>query len=107
INLDDKMGDNPVRTRLLDAVVWAAQCYAECLMDSPLAESARSYLGARKLLGETVRKFHLGFAPSAGDWLLRRAAAGGPDLETLIEVGLLGRRDHGAGCYDRFRERVM
>lgn len=100
-------GPDPGRLRLLDALRWAAERFQECLLDSPLAESARRYLGERHLVGEVVRKFGLGFAPLDGQWLVRQAAHGGPDLETLVEVGLLGRREHGAGCYDRFRDRVM
>ena len=49
---------------MLDVMKWAAEQFQQCLLDSPQAELARKYLGERKLTGETVRKFGLGFAPS-------------------------------------------
>src|SRR5262249_48634336 len=69
----------PERVRLLEAVRWAAEQYRACLLDDALAEEARVYLGERKLSGDTVRKFGLGFAPLSGDWLLRRAEKAGVD----------------------------
>src|SRR5262245_16702375 len=69
--VEGKAGPDPERVRLLDAVRWTAERYQECLLDSPLARAARVYVGARQLLGETVRKFGLGYAPQAGDWLVR------------------------------------
>jgi DNA primase len=98
---------DPGRTRLLDALGWAADLYHQCLLDDPVAEDARRYLGERRLTGETVRKWTLGFAPASGDWLARQAAKAPAPLEVLIEAGLLAKRKEGPGCYDRFRERVM
>src|SRR4051812_30095139 len=63
------------RALMLDVMRWAAQQYHECLLDSPEAEEARRYLGERGLKGETVRRHGLGYAPRAGDWLVRRAEA--------------------------------
>jgi DNA primase len=64
-------------------------------------------LGDRKLLGETVRKFGMGYAPVAGDWLARQADKAPVPIETLLEAGLLGTSSYGSGYYDRFRDRVM
>jgi DNA primase len=95
------------KARLLDVARWAAQQYHECLLDSPLAEEARRYLGGRGLKGETVRRYGLGFAPRAGDWLVQRAEAAGVALELLEKVGLIAPRQQKAGWYDRFRDRVL
>jgi DNA primase len=88
---------------------WAAELYHECLLDSPLAEEGRRYLGERHLTGETVRKWQLGFAPSSGDWLAQQVRKAPVDLDVLTKagVGLLGERSGGSGYYDMFRERVM
>ena len=59
---------------MLDVMRWAAERYQKCLLDSPDAEAARKYLGERKLTGETVRKFGLGFAPDSWEWLVGEAA---------------------------------
>ena len=62
---------------MLDVMRWAAEQFQQCLLDSPQAEAARKYLGERKLTGETVRKFGLGFAPPAWEWLVQKAANAG------------------------------
>lgn len=99
--------EDQTRGRLLDAMRWAEVKYRACLLDDPLAEAARNYLGDRKLSGATVRQFGLGFAPVAGDWLVRLAAKDGVPPDVLVEVGLIAARDEGRGYYDRFRDRVM
>src|SRR5262249_32070405 len=95
------------RALMLEAIRWAAELFQRCLLDDDLGEQARHYLGERRLLGETVRRFGLGYAPLAGDWLVRRARAEGVELGRLEEVGLIARRTEGNGYYDRFRDRVM
>ncbi len=95
------------RALMLDVVRWAASQFHECLLDSPLAEEARRYLGDRALKGETVRKYELGYAPRTGDWLVLKADAAGIDLDVLEKVGLIAPRTQGPGHYDRFRDRVQ
>ena len=108
INLDPSGASaNQGRARLLDAVRWAAQQFHECLLDDPQAEAARKYVGERGLIGETVRKYGLGYAPASGNWLARKAEAGGVPLEVLESVGLVAKRDQGPGHYDRFRDRIQ
>ncbi len=92
---------------MLDGVRWAADLYQRCLLDSPLADSARLYLGERRLAGETVRRFGLGFAPPNGDWLVRNANGAGVSLDLLEQVGLIAQRSDQTGYYDRFRDRVL
>jgi DNA primase len=106
----EKRADSPhqrSRAIMLDVVRWAAQQYHECYLNSPLAEEARRYVGGRGLLGETVRKYQLGFAPRTGDWLVRRAESAGLDFELLQQVGLIAAREERPGYYDRFRDRVQ
>jgi DNA primase len=95
------------RAPMLEVMRWATEQMHQCLLDSPLAEAARHYLGERRLTGETVRRFALGYAPAAGAWLAERAERAGLSLEMLARVGLVNRRDEGKGFYDRFRDRVM
>jgi DNA primase len=106
----EKKGANPQdrsRALMFELLAWAAEQFQCCLLDSPLAEAARRYVGERGLTGETVRRFGLGFAPPDGDWLVQRAAAKGLSDDLLEKVGLIARRDEGNGHYDRFRDRVM
>ncbi len=95
------------RLRLLETMHWATERYQECLLEAPGAEAARAYLGQRQLLGATVRRFGLGFAPLAGDWLAQLARHQGIAMDDLCTVGLLGERQASRGFYDRFRDRVM
>ena len=97
----------PSRAGMLDVMKWAAELFQHCLLESPHGETARRYLGERKLIGETVRRFGLGFAPAGGEWLVREAANQGKPADLLEAVGLIARRNEGRGYYDRFRERVM
>jgi DNA primase len=109
INLENSSGGahGAGRAVMLDVARWAAQQFHECLLDSPLAEEARCYLGGRGLKGETVRGWLLGYAPRSGDWLVGQAEASKVPLGVLEQVGLIARRDEGAGFYDRFRDRVQ
>lgn len=99
--------EDQARARLLQAMRWAEEQYQNCLLDDPAAGPARHYIGGRKLSGATVRQFGLGYAPVAGDWLVRRAEQDRIAAETLVEVGLIAVRDENRGFYDRFRDRVM
>jgi DNA primase len=106
----EKRSNSPqdqTRALLLDVLRWATREYHDCLLDSPLAEDARAYLGQRGLKGETIRRYSLGYAPLAGDWLVDRAASAGIAVDLLETVGLIAPRQSGAGYYDRFRDRVQ
>jgi DNA primase len=108
INLQQgSSSENVRRARLLDAMKWAEGLYHECLLENPAGERARHYVGERKLSGQTVRAFGLGYAPDAGEWLLRAAANTRQDIDILQEVGLIGERREASGRYDRFRDRLM
>ncbi len=95
------------RALMLEAIRWAGEQFQQCLLDEAVAEPARCYLGERRFLGETVRRFGLGYAPLPGDWLVQRARAEGVGFDLLEEVGLIAQRTQGNGHYDRFRDRVM
>lgn len=107
INLEGSPAENVRRGKLLDTIKWAEEQYRECLLESELGERARHYIAERKLAGPTVRQFGLGYAPAAGDWLVRLANAARLEIDLLKEVGLVAERTQGSGFYDRFRDRVM
>jgi DNA primase len=116
ISLDSlkKAPHEPSRALMLDVARWAAEQFQHCLLESPLAEAARLYLGQRQLRGETVRRFGLGFAPPLGDWLVHKAASAKLPCDMLEKVGLIAQRGEGvergnapSSYYDRFRDRVI
>ena len=102
-----KSPQGPSRAGMFEVMGWAAAKFQQCLLEDPQAELARKYLGERKLAGETVRKFGLGFAPASWDWLVREAGNAQMSAGMLETVGLIAKRDEGKGYYDRFRDRVI
>ena len=103
----EKNRQGPSRASMLDVMRWAQAQFQECLLEAPQADIARTYLGERKLAGETVRRFGLGFAPPTGEWLVGKAVNAGMPAELLETLGLIGKRNEGPGYYDRFRDRVI
>ena len=96
-----KPDQGPGRAHLLDVMRWAAKHFHECLLDDlDLAEQARTYLGERGLRGETVRRWGLGYAPAAGQWLVEQAEQARVSLELLETVGLIAPRSKGSGWYE-------
>lgn len=108
INLEGSATENGKRIQLLETVKWAEDQYQQCLLETDeLGSRARRYIAERKLSGPTVRAFGLGFAPAAGEWLVRQAEAARRDFSLLQEVGLIAERKEASGFYDRFRDRLM
>ncbi len=97
-------GERGARARVLEALDQAAAAYERWLADPGAGASARAYLARRGLAPETIREFRLGVAPPGWENLAQRLARFGEG--TLLEAGLVSRRDRG-GVYDRFRDRLM
>ena len=94
------------RKNLFAAMSWAEQQFHNCLLKSPVAETARRYLADRGVNEQSIDQFQLGFAPPEWDWLLKRASNTPWSPAVLERIGLVIRRDSG-GYYDRFRGRLM
>jgi DNA primase len=88
-------------------MAWAEEQFHRCLVAAPEAEPGRRYLADRGITSETVRSWHLGFAPDRWDWVLERARGTEWTPQILERVGLLRRKELGGGYYDWFRGRVM
>jgi DNA primase len=93
------------RTALVEMHHEAAAFFARQLLDSAEGKVAFAYLEDRGLDSDSMKRFGLGFAPSAGDALLRRLESKYP--EKLLDVSGLFSRDQGGRLYDRFRRRIM
>src|SRR3954463_3691095 len=92
--------------RLLKLVERTTAYYERVLWESPEAARAREYLAGRGLGEEVLRKFRVGYAPSAWDSVMLAAQRLGFSQEELAAAGL-GQRGRGGGFYDRFRGRIM
>ncbi len=73
----------------------------------PEAKAARDYLKGRGVSLETVKTFHLGYAPKEWDALLKYLKAKGIGEELMSQAGLIIAREGKAGHYDRFRNRIV
>jgi DNA primase len=74
---------------------------------------ARDYLARRGLSAEITQRFGIGYAPARWDALLDRYGSSDDERQVLLRAGLVierqpdAERGATAGCYDRFRDRVM
>ena len=94
------------RRRLGELLDRTAAFYAAYLWESEEAARAREYLAERGLGEEVLRRFAVGYAPSAWDKVLLRGQRAGFGVAELRGVGLV-QRGRGGGEYDRFRSRIM
>jgi DNA primase len=97
--------ENQQRSVLVEMHREAAAFFARQLNDSGEGKVASAYLEDRGLNREATTRFGLGYAPSAGDALLRFLKTKYP--EKSLEVSGLFSRDQSGRFYDRFRRRVM
>src|SRR4051794_41490381 len=79
------------KERLLSLVERAADYYERVLWASPEAAKARDYLAARGLGEEVLKKFRVGYSPSAWDKVLTAAQRDGFSQEELAAAGLAQR----------------
>lgn len=99
--------DADEKASLYRAMAWAEERFHQFLLNEPEAEPARRYLAERQISAESVRRFRLGFSPDRWDWLIKQALSTEFSTKTLDTVGLIVRKQDGAGHYDRFRGRVL
>jgi DNA primase len=69
--------------------------------------SALEYLKRRQLKPETIEKFQIGFAPKQWDAIIQEAKRKNINQDTLIELGLIQKKEGGTEFFDKFRNRIM
>lgn len=85
----------------------ALEFYRRALNGSPEGDKARAYLQRRKLSGETVERFKLGYAPGGWDNVLNYLRKKGVRPDLMETCGLVIPRKNSSGYYDRFRNRII
>ncbi|HEM49082.1 MAG TPA: DNA primase, partial [Caldithrix sp.] len=65
------------------------------------------YFLDRKISESTIKIFRLGYAPDTYESLLNQIKKSGVDLEEAAKLGLISRKEHGAGYIDKFRHRII
>jgi DNA primase len=97
--------ENQQRVAIIEMHREAAAYFARQLHEGQEGAVAMAYLEERGLNGEALTRFGLGFAPSAGDALLRHLKT--KYSEKLLDASGLFARDQSSRLYDRFRRRIM
>jgi len=97
--------ENQQRSVLVEMHREAAAYFLRQLHESPEGKVAAAYLEDRGLDHDAMRRFGLGYAPSAGDALLRHLKS--KYAEKLLEASGLFARDPSGRLYDKFRRRIM
>ena len=88
---------------------WASDYFADYLYNSDEGQSVGlSYFRQKRRFSETtIRKFGLGFCPSAWGEMSQRALEAGYKEEFLLSTGLSLKSERDGKLHDRFRERVI
>ncbi|MCA8929944.1 MAG: DNA primase [Alphaproteobacteria bacterium] len=89
----------------MDTLAIATEFY-ESQLRMPAGRGALAYLKDRGLDDATIRRFRLGYAPSAYGSLAASLTPDGISQDQLVEAGLMKRRDDGR-VTDYFRDRIM
>jgi DNA primase len=84
----------------------AAMAFFEQQLFSSRGETALKYLAARGLKEDTIKAFHIGYAPDSWDSLSEFLGKKGITQSVSEKCGLIVPRQS-SGYYDRFRNRVM
>ena len=93
------------RERLHGLLDRTASFYERYLWESREAAPARAYLSGRGLTEEALRRFRVGYAPSAWDKVLAASRRAGFSNHEIYDVGLAKRGREGR-LYDHFRRRI-
>ena len=93
------------RERLLGLLERTAEYYVRVLWSADEAARSRDYLLERGLREEVLRRYRVGYAPSAWDRVLVASRQAGYSEDELHAAGLVQRNDRGQ-VYDRFRSRI-
>lgn len=97
---NQKPEDNTAKADIRSALEWA--CSHFCTRDVP--ESFSKY---RAFPSEILDTFRIGYAPASWDDLLISAKNSGISTDSLLQAGLIRKREGKDGHYDFFRDRIM
>jgi DNA primase len=100
---------DPGSADLHQVMVRIARFFEQNLADDARAQG---YAAARGIDAKTISRFALGYAPDSWNALLNRFGSQEEDRRQLLQLGMIIERDtragaRTAGCYDRFRDRLM
>jgi DNA primase len=94
------------RKSLYEVMELATKFFVNQFM-GPSGKAARDYATKRGLTSETLREFHIGYAPSSRFGLKEYLSHLGVSTNDMIAAGLLVAGDDIPIPYDRFRDRLI
>jgi DNA primase len=111
LELEDTESGGPDKSVLYRLHEEVSKLYHQALIERKSAAIAREYLEKRKLPGEIIEEFFLGYAPDRWDAVLKWAESNKYSFEQVETAGLILKRSGTPGnateYYDRFRHRLM
>jgi len=102
---DNNDHQGPDYRPLYDLLEQCQKLYSWQLRHHPDAPKAVEYLKQRGLSGEVAATYHIGYAPSGWDNLLKEIGKNDTQISQLIETGMVTKNENKQ--YDRFRDRIM
>ncbi len=93
------------RKRLSDICNLSSLFFERQLQKSKGGEKAKEYLYSRKITDDSIKKWRIGYAPTAKDALSKFLIGEGYNREEIKEAGMAVGK--GENIYDRFRARIM
>lgn len=95
------------REQVLEANAHAMRFFRGVLSHPEHGAAAREVIEKRGIAPEMVEAFGIGAAPDRWDGLVRFGESKGVALQTLVDAGLVKRRESGDGAYDLLRHRLV
>src|SRR6185369_944736 len=95
------------KERLFELLELSAKFYEKQLLDGSGQKNILPYLTGRGLSLESIKRFHLGYAPEGWRHIFDFLQERGFRPEEIEQTGLILKKEGGMGFYDRFRDRIM
>ena len=107
-NKQRKQEKKAIADQVIELNKYALDFWENHLQDNnPHSKAAREYLERREISNETVKKFHVGFAPDSWDAVMLLLKSKGADEKLIEASGLVSINEEKKRVYDRFRGRIM
>lgn len=90
---------------LARANTWADKFFQKYLNDKEKGQTARQYLAERKISPDSIKKWHIGYAPPSGNDLVNAAKKSKIDDKLLLAAGLV--KELQGSLTDKFSNRLM
>lgn len=100
-------GSASSRENLIEANALALRFFRGILAHPEHGAAARAVVERRGISPAMVEEFGVGAAPDRWDGLIQFASAKGVGEPTLLDAGLVKRREASSGCYDALRHRLI